>query len=32
MEKIHFIPYGDEMYKIAKKRIFNQALNIHAIL
>ncbi len=27
MEKIHFISYGDEKYKIAKKRIFNQAIN-----
>jgi hypothetical protein len=27
MEKIHFISYGDEKYKIAKKRIINQATN-----
>lgn len=27
MEKIHFISYGDKKYKVAKKRIFNQAIN-----
>jgi len=27
MEKMHFISYGDEKYKIAKKRILNQAIN-----
>ena len=27
MEKIHFISYGDEKYKFAKRRIYNQASN-----
>lgn len=27
MEKIHFISYGDEKFKIAKKRIYNEAIN-----
>jgi len=27
MEKIHFISYGDEKYKVAKERIYNEAIN-----